>query len=653
MRASSRCAARLAFASLCLLPAAALASEPGAQSRQAQAYRDYSLAQQSLLRRDYASALDFMERAASQDDAPDLLLELAQLRFSLNDLDRAQALAQQIVADHPEIADARQLLGDIDVSRARDGRDPEANIARAAEHYRAALDANPADRDACQSLAELYYQTGRLEEAGTLLRTFSKAQLLDPALSLLLGKIDVRLGRFEEAEDILLRIVERAPASAEGADALAALYEYQQKYDKAIAVYTALLKTVQPTAYLQDRVGSLLLRGGHAKEAVAALEEGQRLDPNDSAGLLTLVQAYDAAGDDASALSSCDRLVAREPGNLEARFHRAHLEQKGGESSQALAGYRAIIDLATGRGALTDRESSVLALTYSQIGLIEMDSRHFDAAAEAFGHALDRSGDPGPELFALLGRARLDGGKPSEAQTVTAEAARRFPDDLDLKVLQGEVLIARGEVPKAREYFRTLLADQGGSPEAYAHVSEALLRQKRFGEAESVLKEGTRLHPGDDGLLFARGAAVERLGKVGEAERFLAKAIRLNPKNAMALNYLGYMLADRGLRLKDSIGYVERALLLDPKNPAYLDSLGWAQFRMALYGPAEKNLRDALRYDQGDPTIREHLGDLLMATGRAKEAIEEWEAALSNGHDEPDRVRGKIEKARAVLKVSK
>jgi len=86
----------------------------------------------------------------------------------------------------------------------------------------------------------------------------------------------------------------------------------------------------------------------------------------------------------------------------------------------------------------------------------------------------------------------------------------------------------------------------------------------------------------------------------------------------MALNYLGYMLADRGDKLNDSIAYVQRALALDPKNPAYLDSLGWAQFKLALYEPAEKNLRDALRYDQDDPAILEHLGDLLLATGRPR-----------------------------------
>ncbi len=641
-------------AALSLLVGGAPQAVPGAEAsgtRQAQAYQFYSLAQQSLLMRDYAGAVELLERAAVRDSSADLLMELAQLRFSLNDVGRAADLARQVAAANPGLGAPRKLLGDIDVSRAREGSEPEANLERAVDNYRAALVADPGDAAACQSLAEIYYETGRLEEAGGLLRTFSQAEPLDAGMSLLLGKVDLRTGRYEEAEQLLARIVERFPGNVEGADALAALYEYEKKFDKSIAVYTALLPNVPATAYLRDRLGSLQLRAGRFREAIAELEEGQRLDPGDGAGLLTLAQAFEAAGNTDAALSSYERLIEREPGNLEARFHRARLQEKEGDSEDALAGFRAIIDLSAGRGALSEREAAILALAHSQIGLIEMDSRNYDAAAQAFVKALDATAEPGPELFLLLGRAYLDGGKPEETRKVMVEAQKRFPDDLDLKVLRCEILIVRGEGAGARESYQSLLEDQKGSPEAYSKISEALLRQKRFGEAEAVLKEGTRRHPEDDGLLFARGAAMERLGRLGEAERLLAKAIRLNPKNAMALNYLGYMLADRGLKLKDSIEYVERALVLDPKNPAYLDSLGWAQFKLAQYEPAEKSLRGALRYDPSDPTIREHLGDLLMATGRRQEAVQEWERALARGHEEPERVKEKLQKARVAPKA--
>jgi Flp pilus assembly protein TadD len=119
----------------------------------------------------------------------------------------------------------------------------------------------------------------------------------------------------------------------------------------------------------------------------------------------------------------------------------------------------------------------------------------------------------------------------------------------------------------------------------------------------------------------------------------------------MAMNYLAYMLADRGLRLRDSLDLVQRALEIDPKNAAYLDSLGWAQFKLEQFGAAEQNLRQAKRYDGADPTIREHLGDLLMRTGRPVEAVQEWEAALARGHETPDRLRAKIGRARPAARA--
>ena len=630
----------------------AAADLPGRDPVRPEAYYHYSLAQQLIMERDYLHALEQMEHAVASDSSPSLLMELAQLRFSLNDFAGAAVLAERVAASNPDMGDAHRLLGDIHLSRAREGTDSDAQIALAIEQYRAALRADPADQDACRALAELYYHTGRLKEAGELLVEFARKRALDGPLSLLLGKVFARTGRYPEAETVLRQVVVRAPGNLEAADALASLLEFEKKYDEAIAVYGMVLDANTESPYVRTRIGTLHLLAGRYKEAVRALLQAQAIDPADTRGLLPLAQAYEGAGDVKGALETYDRLLEKEPGNLEARFHRARVQQKEGSAAQALKGYQEIIDLASGRGAVTERESSILALAYSQIGLLQMDGRQYAAAIGSFTKALDSAGEPGPELFLLLGRAELEAGKPEEARRVVTEAMDRFPGDLDVKVFHGEVLIAGGDETAAREFYKGLLRDAGGTSEAYARVSEALLRQKHYPLAESFLKEGTRRHPEDDALLFARGASLERQGRAVEAERLLYRSIQINPKNAMALNYLGYMLADRGVRLREAMGYVQRALALDPQNAAYLDSLGWAQFKLALYDDSEKSLRAALAADEADPTIREHLGDLLNRIGHAEEALREWEAALQRGHEESDRVRKKILKVQTGQKVT-
>src|ERR671935_3330024 len=98
------------------------------------------------------------------------------------------------------------------------------------------------------------------------------------------------------------------------------------------------------------------------------------------------------------------------------------------------------------------------------------------------------------------------------------------------------------------------------------------------------------------------------------------RVLSMEPQNSMALNYLGYMLADRGVRLEEALGYIKKAVQLDPQNGAYLDSLGWAYFKLGNYDLAEENLRKASQRIGNDATVQDHLGELYQKLGRLKQA---------------------------------
>ena len=97
----------------------------------------------------------------------------------------------------------------------------------------------------------------------------------------------------------------------------------------------------------------------------------------------------------------------------------------------------------------------------------------------------------------------------------------------------------------------------------------------------------------------------------------------------MVLNYLGYMLADKGTKLPEALKMIRKAVEQEPMNGAYLDSLGWAYFKLGQYELAEENLRQAVERDQTDPTVHDHLGDLYEKTGRIRLAATQWELSLS------------------------
>ena len=116
------------------------------------------------------------------------------------------------------------------------------------------------------------------------------------------------------------------------------------------------------------------------------------------------------------------------------------------------------------------------------------------------------------------------------------------------------------------------------------------------------------------------------------AEEQFRKVLATDPLNDAAANYLGYMLADRGVRLDESVKYIKDALKIEPNNGAYLDSLGWAYHKMNRNDMAQGPLEKAVKLIPNDPTIREHLGYVYLALGEKAKALQQWEHALKNQH---------------------
>jgi Tfp pilus assembly protein PilF len=159
-------------------------------------------------------------------------------------------------------------------------------------------------------------------------------------------------------------------------------------------------------------------------------------------------------------------------------------------------------------------------------------------------------------------------------------------------------------------------------------------------------------------LYFLKGEVAERQKHLEPAEQAFRQVLELDPTNAMTLNYLGYMLADKGIRLPEALKMIRKAVEEEPMSGAYLDSLGWVYFKMGEYELAEENLRQAVERDQTDPTVHDHLGDLYEKTGRIRLAAAQWELSLSEyaktasaDVDQTDvtKVEKKLESARVKL----
>jgi tetratricopeptide (TPR) repeat protein len=175
-------------------------------------------------------------------------------------------------------------------------------------------------------------------------------------------------------------------------------------------------------------------------------------------------------------------------------------------------------------------------------------------------------------------------------------------------------------------------------------VAQFHQRGKRFADAEAVLRQARELEPRNQNALFVLGAVLERQKRFDAAEAIFREALAVQPDFAPALNYLGYMNADRKVRVAEAVTLIEKAVSLDPENGAYLDSLGWALFKLGRAEEAERHVRRAVEKDGDNAVVLDHLGDILRRRGRLKEALELWQRALT-GEDEGDELdRAQVER---------
>jgi Flp pilus assembly protein TadD len=225
----------------------------------------------------------------------------------------------------------------------------------------------------------------------------------------------------------------------------------------------------------------------------------------------------------------------------------------------------------------------------------------------------------------------------AQAVDLAQQARGRHPEDLRLARLQADALRQDGQMDRGVSILEQVRQAHPDDATNYVALAELLMSGDRNEQAASVLEQARAKFPDDLSVLFDLGSAYERQKRFADAEKAFKDVLARDPLHARALNYLGYMLADRGLRLQESVDYIRRALQIEPNNPAYLDSLGWAYFKMKRFDLAEPSLRQAAADRPRGSVVQDHWGDLLLELGRPDEAMAAWKRALAGDGVDIDR----------------
>lgn len=219
---------------------------------------------------------------------------------------------------------------------------------------------------------------------------------------------------------------------------------------------------------------------------------------------------------------------------------------------------------------------------------------------------------------------------------------------------RADALRAGGKAEAAIEVLEQLSRTHGDLPVVYTALGDALRQQEDFGAAAKAYDRALALFDGPDESqwfsYYARGICHERLGQWPSAEADFRQALELNPDQPQVLNYLGYSLVEKRIKLDEALNMIERAVAARPDSGYIMDSLGWVLYRLGRYEDAVGHMERATELMPVDPVVNDHLGDVYWSVGRKTEAHFQWSRALSFINDDsppeadPKRIRAKIER---------
>lgn len=214
--------------------------------------------------------------------------------------------------------------------------------------------------------------------------------------------------------------------------------------------------------------------------------------------------------------------------------------------------------------------------------------------------------------------------------------------------------LRRAEKPEAAvEVLEQLARSHGDLAVVHSSLGDLLRQQKDFEAASSAYDRALDLSSEDDPgrwfIYYARGICHERLNNWERSEADFRSALKLNSEQPQVLNYLGYSLVEKRIKLDEALEMIERAVAARPDSGYIVDSLGWVLYRLGRYDEAVDHMERAAELMPIDPVVNDHLGDVYWAVGRFLEAEFQWKRALSFVDEEtaeeakPDRIRRKLE----------
>lgn len=444
-------------------------------------------------------------------------------------------------------------------------------------------------------------------------------QQVEPHLMLSFQLLDA--GRFEDAVNHMANVIDLGGQIDFGAVSARTQRLNPERRQRLIENLRQLHELYPEEDSIQFAIVELLDQNQQAEEALAELQLLRQTYGESPPVVLIEAQLLQELEQEENARRKLRSGIRKYPDDKPLRFNYARLLIQDEEFEAARNQFEIIIEQDP-----DDYE------TLFSIALLDLEMEKFEAAQESFEQLL-RAGHRANDAHFYLGYAAEQLQELSQAIQHYRAVQIGSQNFVAAQQQATRIAISLGRSDEAHDWLVDLSRGQPRLEVLFTNIEANLLMQAgQADNAMEVVNEMLRRFPNNTDLLFTRVLLHDNVNDMAASEQDLRKIISLQPDDSRALNHLGYMLADRTTRFEEALDLLQRAIAISPDDPAIIDSLAWAQYKLGHYEEALANLRRAFAAFP-DHEVASHLGEVLWVTGQRQEALRVWEDALDERPD--------------------
>jgi tetratricopeptide (TPR) repeat protein len=587
-------------------------------------------------RPDYATqAVEEYKLALNADpDSPMLQNGLADLYFKIGRIREAVTAAKDQVSHNPNDVEAHKLLGKVYLRSLGDAQNQQSTemLQLALTEYETLAKLEPNDVENHLLLGQLY---GLNHDSAKAEAQFKVAEQIDPNSEesvLNLARLYSVQGDFQRTIDVLkaVPVDDRTPRMEL---ALGGSYDQMKDYKDAADSYKRALDLEPGNIDSERGYANALLNDGKLDEALTQFKAVLVTEPTDAQSQIRIADIQRRQGHYEQALTTLQKAKTLTKDNQELSYNEALIDDSLGRYDDAIAVLTGLLDSSTQvDGKYSDGDKSNRAIFLDRLGIIYREQNKTAEAVASYKQIISLGGDFITRGYQGEVDAYRDTHQWSQATAVAAEAARALPKDRQVQLMYAGQLADTGKVEEGLALAKAQLQNTADDRDVQLSLAQIYIRLKRFDDASAQIDkaEASAKTPGEKLYAhFLRGTLADRQKNYDLAESEFHKALAIDSTNATVLNYIGYMNADRGVKLTEALAQIKKAVDLDPQNYAFLDSLGWVYFKLGQYTEASQNLQKAVERSSTDPTVHDHLGQVYEKTGKLKLAVTQWERSMT------------------------